>query len=77
MSFTEKLALLEMRKGYHRRRGALAEAVGVSKSSLGRWFTGHALPDIQEASKLAKVLGVSVGWLADDTSVQTQPYPFC
>ena len=42
----------------------LAEALDVDQSTYSRWESGKNWPTIEVAIKLAKLLGVRVGWLA-------------
>ena len=73
MNLSQKLLQLEIAKGYAKRREALANAVGVSKSKLGRWFTGESTPSIHEGLALARELGVTLEYLADDEAEKPVP----
>jgi transcriptional regulator with XRE-family HTH domain len=44
----------------------VARRAQVKRSSCYRWFEGTAYPDVQEGLRLAKTLGVSLDYLADD-----------
>jgi len=53
----------EIRKqGWTRKR--LGDAVGVEKMQPTRWGTGENIPSLEAAPTLAKVLGVSLSYLA-------------
>lgn len=47
----------------------LRDAIGrtVSHGTMSNWCSGRSLPRLDEALKLAQVLGVTVDFLADDT----------
>jgi transcriptional regulator with XRE-family HTH domain len=66
MIFGKKLRKLAAPKEYPN-QDAFAEAVGVSKSTLGRWLSGTAWPDINQLKTLAQIFDVPVGYLADDS----------
>lgn len=38
----------------------VAEAMGVDRSTVGRWEKGEKVPDYDEAKKLAEIYGLSV-----------------
>lgn len=44
----------------------VARRANVSKSSLYRWLNGASYPPVDEALRLARVLGVPLDYLADD-----------
>lgn len=54
---------------------ALAKAAGVSQSSISRWLSGSHLPQIDAASRIAREMGVSLDWLADDEAEWPPPAP--
>lgn len=45
----------------------MAERVGVTKAAVWFWINWGATPRVSTASKVAKVMGVDVRWLTDDT----------
>lgn len=47
----------------------LREAIGktVSNGTVSHWCSGKSLPRLDEAFKIASVLGVSISFLADDS----------
>jgi len=49
----------------------LASKLDVDRSTVGAWEINRRLPDIPKLSKLAKVLGVSIDWLADNNNTLT------
>lgn len=46
-------------------QAAVAKGVGYSPSLVGKWVRGKARPDIHQGLALARVLGVSLEYLAD------------
>ena len=42
---------------------ALGERLGVSRQSIYKWESDAALPEIDKLVALAKLFGVTVGWL--------------
>lgn len=62
----EKLQLLFERAGWSDREVS-RRVGGVSPTTVGRWKTGQTEPRLSEAARLARVLGVPLSWLADDT----------
>jgi transcriptional regulator with XRE-family HTH domain len=51
----------------------LAERVGVAQSTLGRWEAGTGEPKLRQALALARALGVSLDYLADDALDEPPP----
>ena len=45
----------------------LAEKISVSRSAIAKWETDKGLPDVGNLKMLAKLLGVSVDYLLDET----------
>ena len=43
----------------------LAVAVGVVQSAASQWERGERVPSTENLAKVAKVLGVSMSWLAE------------
>lgn len=43
-----------------RPQSELAEALGVTQSSVSRWLSGDALPSVDRLAELARHLGVTV-----------------
>ena len=71
--------LLQARLDAGARRGkiltqtAVADAMGVSQVSVGRWESGETEPDLATIAKLAKVLGVDPRDLAFGPAVNDEP----
>jgi transcriptional regulator with XRE-family HTH domain len=64
MGYAEKLQRLCVQKGLD--QSALAEAVGLSRSSISRILSGGQEPKLGVAWKLARRLGVPLDYLADE-----------
>ena len=65
MGYQEKLQRLCALKGLD--QSALASKVGLSKSSISRIMSGSQEPKLSLAYELAKALGVTLDYLADET----------
>ncbi len=65
MGYAEKLQKLCVLRGLD--QSALAERVGVSKSSMSRILSGTQEPKLRLAYDLARALGVTLDYLVDDT----------
>jgi transcriptional regulator with XRE-family HTH domain len=44
---------------------ALASMAGLAKNKISKWKNGEGRPDVDETFRIARVLCVPVGWLAD------------
>ena len=67
MRFEEKLRKQMMLKGFNQQR--LAKASSVSDSEISRILKGKSVnPGLDNALKLARAVGVSLDYLADDDS---------
>jgi transcriptional regulator with XRE-family HTH domain len=64
MRFPEKLK--KHRTERHMTQRALAEQVGVIQSHVAKWEAGDGRPYYDQALKIAKSLGLSLDYLADD-----------
>jgi transcriptional regulator with XRE-family HTH domain len=64
MRFEEKLRREMLLKGFNQQR--LARASGVSDSEVSRILAGKSQPGLENALKLARAVGVSLDYLADD-----------
>lgn len=64
MGYAEKLKRLCAIRGLD--QSALSERLGVPKSSMSRIFSGVQEPKLMLAFRLAKELGVTLDYLADD-----------
>ena len=56
--FKENLAMLRSIHGYSQEQ--IAEKIGISRQAYAKWETGATVPDIEKASLLARVYGVSL-----------------
>jgi transcriptional regulator with XRE-family HTH domain len=65
MRFEEKLRREMLLKGFNQQR--LARASGVSDSEVSRILAGKSQPGLENALKLARAVGVSLDYLADDS----------
>lgn len=70
MDFAAKLKKLIKDKGWN--KAILAERIGTSKSSAGRWVDGKVRPYDPIVVQIARVLGVSLEYLLDD-NISEQP----
>ena len=59
--FCKRLQLLLDTKNYT--MGELAAKIGVSRSTVTRWFSGESLPSVDMLCRTAKCLGVSTDYL--------------
>jgi transcriptional regulator with XRE-family HTH domain len=64
MGYAEKLQRVCALKGLD--QSTLAESVGLSRSTISRIFSGAQEPKLGMAWNLARALGVSLDFLADD-----------
>lgn len=65
MEFHAKLAMLCESKRFT--NSDLARASGASKAAVGSWMAGTCKPTLDAALRVARVLGVSLDYLADDS----------
>lgn len=72
MELKEKLRLLMARHNLNGQR--LARISGVSDSEISRILQGKSRPGLDNASRLAKAVGVSLDYLADD-AMEAEPAP--
>lgn len=59
--------LKRLRKGRGLTQKELAEQIEVSVDSVRRWEWGHRFPDVEDLSRLAKVLKTTVSYLSGET----------
>lgn len=64
MRFEEKLHKQMLLKGFNQRK--LAKASQVSDSEVSRILRGESTPGLENALRLARAVGVSLDYLADD-----------
>ena len=62
---TRRPRLIERRKAVGHTQESLAEAMGVDRTTVGRWESGHAAPQPWMRPKLAGVLDITVDQLAE------------
>lgn len=63
MNFHEKLKKLTELSN----RSAICRAAGLHETTISGWIYCETVPQIDTAFKIAKVLNVSLDWLADDS----------
>lgn len=68
MSFAERL--IEVRKKRGMSQEELAQKLGTQGPAIGRYERDIAKPTIEVASKLAKILGVSLDYLVGNTELE-------
>lgn len=67
--------IADARKEKNMTQGQLAEAIGVARQTVAKWESGTAVPDLENACSLAKVLGISLDELVGrDTEEDTVPF---
>ena len=64
MRFEEKLRKQMLLKGFNQQK--LARSASVSDSEVSRILAGRSLPGLENAIRLARAVGVSLDYLADD-----------
>lgn len=62
MSFSKRLAAIRKEKGFS--QGELADKVGSTAITIGRYERDEVKPPLEVAAKMANVLGVSLDYLA-------------
>jgi len=60
----DNLITLRKMNGYS--QGEIAEKIGISRQAYAKWENGSTVPDVDKASQLAKVYGISIDRLMDD-----------
>lgn len=71
MGYAEKLQKLCVQKGLD--QSTLAEAVGLSRSSISRILSGGQEPKLGVAWTLARLVGVPLDYLADEECDDEEP----
>ncbi len=64
MTFGAKLILLRKQKSLS--QGDVAEAVGVSRDAISKYERDEITPSVENAKKIAYVLGVSIDFLVNE-----------
>ncbi len=58
---------------------AVAEAIGISRQSYSKWEQGETIPDVEKCDKLAKLYGVTIDSLVNQSdkigNVKIAPAP--
>jgi len=75
MTLGEKIR--QARRGCGLSQEQLAQKLCVSRSAIAKWETDKGLPDVENLKQLAKLLGVSVDDLLDDSApccICREPY---
>ena len=65
MSFGKRLNEIRKKKGFSQEE--LASLLGTKGPAIGRYERGVAKPTIEVASKLSKILGISLDYLVGNT----------
>ncbi len=68
MSFAERLSELRKKRGLSQEE--LAGKLGTQGPAIGRYERGVAKPTIEVASKIARILGVSLDYLVGNTDME-------
>lgn len=66
MTLGEKIRYARKRRGLSQEQ--LSEKLCVSRSAIAKWETDKGMPDVENLKLLARLLGVSVDSLLDDTA---------
>lgn len=74
MKLNEKLHRLCEAKGWTQSQ-LLKSVPGASKSSMSNWFKGKHKPDLESAMAMARILGVTLDYLADDDQDDPPAFP--
>ncbi|MDP4267604.1 MAG: helix-turn-helix transcriptional regulator [Bacteroidota bacterium] len=67
MTFGEKITLLRKQKNLS--QVELAEQVGITRDSIGKYERNDIVPTIEKAKKMADLLGVSLDYLVDEKEI--------
>jgi transcriptional regulator with XRE-family HTH domain len=59
----------------HLSQAELEQLAGLAKGRVSKWASGQGEPTARQALRIARVLGVPVEWLADDTAPGEPPEP--
>ncbi len=65
MNVIEKMVVLAKRKGLD--QGELEQLAGLPKGRISKWKGGTGSPTVKQAVRIARELGVDVGFLLDDS----------
>ena len=59
----DNLIALRKLNGYS--QGQIAEKIGITRQAYAKWENGSTIPDVDRASQLAKLYGISIDSLMD------------
>lgn len=68
MGFAERLSEIRKKKGISQE--VLANKLGTKGPAIGRYERGAAKPTIEVASKIARILGVSLDYLVGNSDLE-------
>ena len=57
--------LISLRKLNGYTQGQIAEKIGITRQAYAKWENGSTVPDVDRASQLAKLYGISIDSLMD------------
>ena len=57
--------LISLRKLNGYSQGQIAERIGITRQAYAKWENGSTVPDVDRASQLAKLYGISIDSLMD------------
>ena len=72
----DNLIALRKLNGYS--QGQIAEKIGITRQAYAKWENGSTVPDVDRASQLAKLYGISIDSLmggSDDSASVIPPAP--
>ena len=61
----ENISMLRNVKGYSQEE--VAEKIGISRQAYAKWEKGESVPDVERCQKLAKLYGVTIDSLVNDS----------
>ena len=70
--------LISLRKLNGYSQGQIAERIGITRQAYAKWENGSTVPDVDRASQLAKLYGISIDSLmggSDDSASVIPPAP--
>lgn len=64
MKLQEKLQMLRKKRGYSQEQ--LADKLGVSRQTIGKWESGQAIPELYGLIQMSELFGVSIDRMVKD-----------